>query len=162
MRRDKRLEIIKKIILEGSISSQDELSNELKIRNIYITQSTLSRDLKALQVYKLPNVEGVYKYALPSESVQSTITRVRNKNIQLVGFLSLRFSHNLGIIKTLPGFAQSIAYIIDRQNMYGILGSIAGDDTIMLILSEQVTHSDIKQLFINTFPNLTQIISDGE
>ena len=70
------------------------------------------------------------------------------------GFVSLQFSRNIAVIRTRPGYASSIAYDIDNRECAGILGTIAGDDTIMLVLAEGATHEDIRAFLSETIPNV--------
>jgi transcriptional regulator of arginine metabolism len=67
---------------------------------------------------------------------------------------SVAFSHNLGIIKCLPSFAPSVAHIIDRNSLKEIVGTIAGDDTVLLILAEGVSHGQLRELLVTRLPEL--------
>ena len=68
------------------------------------------------------------------------------------GFISLRFSRNIGIIKTRPGYASSIAYDIDNADIPQIIGTIAGDDTIMIVVEEGVAHNDVRAALSHIIP----------
>ena len=131
--RDTRLKAIRKIIAERKISSQEHLLQELESEGVTVTQATLSRDLKVLQVGKVPDVGGGYYYAL-SESEGETMTGYVEDFKR--GYLSIAFSGNLGVIKTLAGHADTVAIALDRLDFQEILGTIAGDDTILVILRE--------------------------
>ena len=65
--------------------------------------------------------------------------------LQTPGFISINFSGNIGIIKTRPGYASSIAYNIDASNLPEILGTIAGDDTIVIVIKEGVSHEEVTE-----------------
>lgn len=142
-----RLDAIKLIISNKEISCQEELLKELTQEGFELTQATLSRDLKQLKVAKAASMNGKYVYVLPNNIMykrnvdQSTSEMMLNN-----GFKSLHFSGNLAVIKTRPGYASSIAYDIDNRQFEDILGTIAGDDTIMLVLRE-----DIDQRVIRSF-----------
>ncbi|MBR3951139.1 MAG: ArgR family transcriptional regulator [Bacteroidaceae bacterium] len=141
----KRLEIIREIINTQKISCQVELLQPLTDMGIEVTQATLSRDLKQLKIAKVPDSTGRYIYTLPKEEViggnmRYTPSLNHQPMVGLGGFLSISFSYNLVVIKTSPGYAGSIAYDIDNGNSKEILGTVAGDDTIIIILAEGITH----------------------
>ena len=128
-----RLDTIKIIISSQEISSQEELLQALAREGFELTQATLSRDLKQLQVAKAANAAGKYVYVLPNDIMYKR-SRVYDASEMLVnnGFVSLHFSGNIAVIRTRPGYASSMAYDIDNRECEAILGTIAGDDTIML------------------------------
>jgi transcriptional regulator of arginine metabolism len=145
---------IREIILNENVHSQDDLLVKLKQRGFDLTQATLSRDLKLLQVAKVPHpVEG-YVYSI-SENVQNDQqieqTRV---NYLADGYRDLQFSGNLAIMKTRPGYANSIAAVIDQENPWEIIGTVAGDDTILLIQREGISKADLINRLIMIMPGL--------
>ena len=103
-----------------------------------MTQATLSRDLKQLKVAKAASMNGNYVYVLPNNTMYKRMTDPQNASEMLRhnGFISIEFSHNIAVIKTRPGYASSLAYDIDMHNFHEIIGTIAGDDTIMLVVRE--------------------------
>lgn len=141
--KDRRLEAIKMIISGKEVGSQEEVLNELRKEGFTLTQATLSRDLKQLKVAKAASMNGKYVYVLPNETMYRRSHKPLSAGEMLSnpGFLSINFSGNLGVIKTRPGYASSIAYNIDNSNVPEILGTIAGDDTIIIVLREGVDHS---------------------
>lgn len=90
-------------------------------------------------------MNGKYVYVLPNETMYRRVkTPRRASEMQLVsGFLSINFSGNMGVIKTRPGYASSIAYNIDTNNVETIIGTIAGDDTIFIVIREGVEYEDV-------------------
>jgi transcriptional regulator of arginine metabolism len=143
-----RLDAIKIIVSSKEISNQEELLQELRNEGFKLTQATLSRDLKSLQVAKSSNANGRYSYVLPSEmqrKQQGYYTNTLQEIMDLAGFRSLDFSGNLAVVKTRPGYASSLAYDIDNLGLHDILGSVAGDDTIMLVLREGCSRKGIKR-----------------
>ncbi len=134
MDKKKRLEIIKKIIKENKISSQNDLQKILEKDEIEVTQATLSRDLNALKVIKIVDDELGHIYAL-SGSVEN-ISESKVNYFPVDNFKSIKFSGNLAVIKSTPSFASSMALIIDQLQLDEMIGSIAGDDNVMIILSE--------------------------
>ncbi len=153
-----RLDSIKEIILKSRISNQDELLGPLQSRGFDITQATLSRDLKQLKIAKVPDSDGKYIYVLPkTDSIGNAIqypTDDGGLQNDLGGFVSINFSQNIAVIKTTPGFAGSIAYDIDFGHSPEILGTIAGDDTIMVVLQEGITHKKAYDILARYIPAL--------
>ena len=141
--KDRRLEAIKMIISGKEVGSQEEVLNELRKEGFTLTQATLSRDLKQLKVAKAASMNGKYVYVLPNETMYRRSHKPLSAGEMLSnpGFLSINFSGNLGVIKTRPGYASSIAYNIDNCTVPEILGTIAGDDTIIIVLREGVDHN---------------------
>lgn len=149
--RTERLLAIKSIIATRKVSSQEELLSLLDKKGMKYTQATLSRDLKFLKVNKISDPEKGYFYELPD---QHLITNEVAETYATQGFVSIQFANKLGVIKTLPGYASSIASLIDKANSFEIIGTIAGDDTILLIPQEDVTEKDIINSLILTIPEL--------
>jgi transcriptional regulator of arginine metabolism len=152
--RYKRQADIRKIIQKGKIHSQDELLAELKAKGYDLTQATLSRDLKELQVAKVAQPGNGYIYTLSEEEKAKTPTIMKPVNFLADGFRDLRFSGNLAVMRTQPGYASSIAAVIDKSETWEILGTIAGDDTILIVLKEGITKSDFINILISIMPNL--------
>ena len=143
--KDRRLEAIKLIISSKEIGSQEELLDELKQEGFLLTQATLSRDLKQLKVAKAASMNGHYVYVLPNETMYRRVSSPRSASemVRLPGFLSINFSGNMGVIRTRPGYASSIAYNIDNGHIEEILGTIAGDDTIFIVIKEGATQQQV-------------------
>jgi transcriptional regulator of arginine metabolism len=123
---------IKDILLNERISTQEELCEALKDRGYVITQATVSRDIKDLSLVKVADENG-YHYALPgAHERKNSFERVRRVFKDLV--MSINFSENIIVIKTTPGAAQSVGLLVDSLNHKNILGNVAGDDTILVIV----------------------------
>lgn len=152
--RTKRQLAVKQAILKGKISSQDELLHIMKDQGYDLTQATLSRDLKILKVAKVSDPTLGYVYVIPEGA--STENHRENTRINFLadGFRDLQFSGNLAVIRTMPGYASSIAAVIDNAEPFEIIGTIAGDDTILLIMREGVTQSDLVNSLILIMPKL--------
>lgn len=152
--KSERLDLIKMIISSREISNQDELMRALKEENVSVTQSTLSRDLRKMNVSKAISQSGKSVYVLANNAMYKRVRDHRPISEMMAnpGFISLRFSHNLGIIKTRPGYASSIAYDIDRADISLILGTIAGDDTILFVIEEGVSYTEVKRALSGILP----------
>lgn len=136
-----RFQIIKDLITTEEIGSQDELLKKLMDLEIVVTQATLSRDLRELKVSKFPNHNGNYIYKL-------TETETTHQPIAHTNQVSLTFSHNLGVIKTKPGYATGLAFEIDNSHFKSIIGTIAGDDTLIIIMKEESTREEVVTQFL--------------
>jgi len=146
-----RLQIITEILRSSVVGSQEELLSMLNQKNMMVTQATLSRDLKQLKVAKTPLANGTYKYVLPSITKTITPQGSYNNLASHGAVLSIEFSGHLAVVKTKPGYASAIAWDIDNRGALEILGTIAGDDTILIIPREGVTREDMLLLMDMTF-----------
>ena len=141
-----RLGIISEILRMQVIGSQEELLDILHAKGYDVTQATLSRDLKVLKVAKTPLSNGAYKYVLPPQ-IKPISDELNAHNFTSHGaVLNLEFSGQLAVVKTKPGYASAIAWDIDNRSNDEVLGTIAGDDTILLIPREGVTRADITKM----------------
>ena len=137
----KRLQAIREILSSQQIGSQEELLRILSLKGFSVTQATLSRDIRELQVARRPSRDGAgYIYTLDNMTPVLPITDSRLK------ILSLEFSGQLAVAKTRPANASSVAAEIDALEFPGILGTIAGDDTILVILRENVAREKIERV----------------
>ncbi len=156
-----RLDVLRDIISTQKITCQSDLLKPLQDAGIDVTQATLSRDLKQLKIAKVPDSSGKYAYALPPIEMhkrmsQSDVRSNRHPQVGLGGFISIQFSANIAVIKTSPGFAGSIAYDIDSGNSNDILGTVAGDDTIFVVLREGIAHDEACDILSQFIPALRQ------
>jgi transcriptional regulator of arginine metabolism len=150
--RNERLMAIRRLIGNRNISSQEALMKLLEEQGFELTQATLSRDLKYLKVAKMPDDRSGYVYILPDKD--QVIEEVMLPGTRLGGLISFDFAQGMAILRTLPGHAGSIAYTIDNLNAYEIAGTIAGDDTILLIPRDGVSKSDLTNLLRLRIPGL--------
>ena len=137
MQKAKRLLAIESIISEFNISTQEELLKRLKGKGISCTQATLSRNLRQLGVSRIPDGAGNYKYAL-SENIRNSADSAVKLNIVPV-IQDIVEAKGLMVIRTIPGNASNTAFFIDGSRRYEIAGTIAGDDTILLIPRDGIT-----------------------
>ena len=143
--KNSRLETLKMLISSQELSSQDQLLEALHKEGFKITQATLSRDLKLLKVAKAASSSGKYAYVLPNDTLYKRVSNhiPVSKMMVNTGFQSINFSGNMVVIKTRPGYAMGIASDIDTHAPYEILGTIAGDDTILIIPREGISRDKI-------------------
>ena len=123
------------IIENEEIETQEELSERLKALGLETTQATVSRDIKELRVIKLLCANGKYKYATTSHEAESSYS-TRLKNIFKEGVTNIDFAQNMVVIKTLPGLGSAAAMAIDAIKITGVVGTIAGDDTVFIVMRD--------------------------
>lgn len=151
-----RLEALRMIISSQELGSQEELLTALKREGFQLTQATLSRDLKQLKVAKAASMRGNYVYVLPNETMYKRVSTPQSAKemMQVPGFVSINFSGNMGVIKTRPGYASSIAYNIDNNHIEPILGTIAGDDTIFIVIKQGINKNVVIDALSEVVPNM--------
>lgn len=138
---------IRQIIKEKPIETQEELADELKKAGFNVTQATISRDIRELRLIKVLRDNGQYCYAEPNQSplISDKFLRMLRESI-----VSIDSAENLIVIKTLSGTASAAAEAIDGLNWTEILGTIAGDNTILVIAR---SHAAVKAV-IDKFENI--------
>lgn len=132
-RQSKILEIIKNNVIE----TQDELTARLLAEGYHVTQATVSRDIKELRIIKVSDENGRYKYASPS--TDGIGVRARYLNIIEQTVTHTEYANNLLVVKTFAGMAQAAGAAIDSMSFEGVLGCIAGDDTILIVTTDEKT-----------------------
>lgn len=139
--KDDRKSEVRAIIAAGNIHNQEELMSYLEARGFSITQATLSRLLKDLGVAKVYDKLYGYCYRLPSyeNNYDKAYREVRPSD----GILSVEFCENILVIRTIPGFANVVASVIDRNMDAEIAGTIAGDDTIFATVRSRFTRQQV-------------------
>lgn len=144
-----RLQIILELVRTQRISSQDELAQLLEQRGHKVTQATLSRDLKQLRTTKVATDMGNYMYIIPDgNSLQDAmLSQGQASTARTSSVLSINFSGNCAVIKTRNGYASGLAYDIDMRHLPEILGTIAGADTIFVMMREDVSRQQAQSVF---------------
>lgn len=134
-----RLDAICRIIQTETICNQEELLKQLENSGFSITQATLSRDIKQLKIARVHDGNENYVYKLTDPSTHTPV----NNTPQVSA--NIEFSGNLAVVKTRPGYAMAIAYDIDTQAPKEIIGTVAGDDTILIIPREGYDRESIAE-----------------
>ena len=148
MKRTERLKLIRDLIKTKKIASQEELIEELSAISCGVTQSTISRDIKQLNLVKVRNSLQEEYYALSSKyqvDPQFNIGKIKFKFKENV--LSVDLSNNIIVIKTNSGEAQGVAAVIDGSNFEEIMGTVAGDDTIICVANSEDNAKKILKFF---------------
>lgn len=138
---------IREIISQYDIETQDELVDKLREAGFHVTQATVSRDIKELHLVKVPTPDGRYKYSLPVDL--RTNPQQKLKRMLVDSFVSIDHAENLIVLKTLPGNAQAVAALIDNLDWPEIMGTIAGDDTILIICKEKEKTGELARRFLD-------------
>ncbi len=130
--KSKRQEEILRIIENEEIETQEELANELRKRGYHVTQATISRDIKELHLIKASGQQSNYCYARPGQREAA----VNDRMIRLLSdsVTSIDFAAQTIVVKTLSGSANAAAEVIDNMNWMEVLGTIAGDNTIFIVV----------------------------
>jgi transcriptional regulator of arginine metabolism len=152
MQKTNRLLLIESIIAEENISTQDELLQRLKGKGISCTQATLSRNLRQLGVARIPDGNGEYKYALSENPKGPTNLTVKLSIVPVIQ--DIVEAKGLMVIKTIPGNASNTAFFIDGAGRYEIAGTIAGDDTILVIPRDGITLQQVHTCLEIILPGL--------
>jgi transcriptional regulator of arginine metabolism len=151
--RKHRLKEIQRIISQDNIGSQEIILSKLIKIGINITQATLSRDLAYLKVGKFFIANKGFIYVLPQD-IKKIEAKHYQSNDNFNGVLSMNFSRNIAVVHTLSGFANQICVIIDDAKLTECNGTIAGDDTIMIVIDENISQEQFKKVLLDTFPSL--------
>ena len=140
-RQSKIIEIIQK----NEVETQDELSALLEKDGFRVTQATVSRDIRELKLTKIPTAGGRQKYAVITDAPDKLSKKY--ERVLREGFLSMDMAQNILIIKTVSGMASAVCAALDAMKMREIVGSIAGDDTIMCaIRTVDATYAVMKKI----------------
>ena len=128
---------IKEIIEHSVIETQEELANALREQHIVVTQATVSRD-----IIKVPTGDGRYRYAYPTDK-ELMYSKNRLLNLFRDSVVGLNFSENIIVVKTLPGAANAVASTLDYAKWPEIIGTVAGDDNIFIVVKPISAVEDI-------------------
>lgn len=146
------------ILSSQEITNQETLRQGLIQAGYSTTQATLSRDLRQLRVAKALNENGKYVYLLPEQRryhrVSDTHATVQRMN--QLGAVGIRFSGNIAVLQTPPGHAAHLAYDIDHSSIPEIIGTVAGDDTVLVVMAENADRSQLMNHIAEIIPTVHQ------
>ncbi len=126
---------ILEIISNKNVETQEQLLSELQEAGFRGTQATVSRDIKELRIVKELTSLGNYRYTTSSSELSGTFS-ARLNTIFKECVVSFDYAQNILVVRTLPGLANAAASAIDAMNMSTVVGSLAGDDTVMLVMRD--------------------------
>ena len=128
-----RQAMILEIIAQENIETQEQLLTRLQARGFRCTQATISRDIKQLHLVKEPAGQGVYKYAVSGNRTTLNVA-AKLRTIFRECIVSIDYAQNIVVVKTMPGLANGACSALDNMDMNDIVGSLAGDDTALLVM----------------------------
>ncbi|NLB74271.1 MAG: arginine repressor [Firmicutes bacterium] len=134
------------IIRGKPIETQEDLAASLQKEGFEVTQATVSRDIKELGITKTPTGSGRYRYVVPKERAFEDSER-RMRRLLKDSVISIDFSENLLVIRTLTGNAHAVAAVIDNMGIPEIVGTIAGDDTILIVVKPKSAVISVMERF---------------
>lgn len=130
------------IIKEQVIGTQEDLGEALKNKGVLVTQATLSRDIKELGLIKVPTTEGYYRYSLPQDRTPGDLVRRAQRMLE-DAVVSIDAAENFIVIKTMSGTAQGVAEAFDNLEWPEVLGTVAGDNTILVIIRSKAQVEEV-------------------
>lgn len=134
MERTLRQQKILEIIANREIDTQEELCEELNKLNFHVTQATISRDVKQLKLYKVEGTKKKYRYASLEPEVNVEAVSARMIKLFRSSVLSLNYTKNLIIVKTMRGNGATVGVFVDSLQIGEIVGCVAGDDTLLIVV----------------------------
>ena len=147
MSKGKKKKKIREIIANNDIETQDDLVFALKSAGYNVTQATVSRDIKELHLIKVPLSDGRYKYSLPADQRFNPLQKLKRNMMD--AFVRIDSAGHLLILKTLPGNAMAIAALIDNLDWDDVVGTVSGDDTILVICRTEKDTEIVSNRFLD-------------
>lgn len=134
MLRSARHAKILEIISRKEIETQEELCSELNALNLVVTQATISRDIRDLHLFKVAGIEKKYRYAYINDGESEISPKMKGLFRDCV--ISIKSAKNLVVVKTLTGNGANAGAVVDKLNYNGVVGSVAGDDTLLIVCED--------------------------
>ncbi len=149
--KQERQRILKEVITGSRVSSQEELSACLERRGLTVAQATLSRDIRELKISKVRDERGSY-YHIPQTVQNKPVLAERGMTADSIE--SLEFSDPVAVMKTRPGHAAMVASVIDGHHLKEVVGTLAGDDTILLVARQGCGREELSRALSGLFKGL--------
>ena len=153
MSKNPRRQRIIELINAFELNTQEEIVNLLTNEGFVVTQATVSRDVKVLGLIKVKGVTKNFKYAMPKKTEQSAVTEDKVITLLKTFIVSIQRAKNLVVIKTLEGNGSSCGMAVDKIGMKEIIGSVAGDDTLLIIAGSD----DDAEIIVKHFKELVNL-----
>ena len=147
MKNDRQNQLLQ-IISEEIIETQEQLLERLQAKGIKSTQATISRDIKELHLIKEPAGQGKYRYAVSAHRTKLNFAD-KLRTIFRESVLTVDNAQNIVVIKTLPGLANAAGSAVDGMDVPYLVGSLAGDDTVLLIVKDTETVPKLVKLIVS-------------
>ncbi len=148
MIKNRRHKLIREIIEQKNIETQCQLTDELRSHGFNVTQATVSRDIKEMGLIKTASSESAFRYSFPAGMMAGNAFD-RTKRMLRDNLIKAEVSNNIIVVKTLPGMAQGVAFCLDSLGWKEIIGSVAGDDNIILVMREGEDGAKLAENIIN-------------
>jgi transcriptional regulator of arginine metabolism len=132
------------LIEERPVDTQEEMLRLLRQDGFHVTQATVSRDLRELDLTKILSKDGIYCYAV--NPLQGHAKNARLNSAIVDSITRMDYSMNNVVLKTYPGMAQAVASAVDGMSLPNVLGCVAGDDTIILVTRDEATSAEVVQI----------------
>ncbi len=133
---------VQEIITKEIVRTQEDLAEKLHLAGFDVTQATVSRDIKEMGLIKVPSAGDEYRYAVATE-VHPNNRQDRLKRVLRETVVSINDTESLVVIRTIPGNAHALAAVLDNSNWEEIIGTVAGDDTILLVIKPKEAVSTV-------------------
>lgn len=143
--KENRQKLILELISRQPVETQQQLQELLEQNGVHCTQATLSRDLHTLGLVKQAEPSGIIRYVVNPRSMEDNDLK-RLLNIARIAAHSVEAAQNIIVIKALPGLAGAIGSFVDKLEQRGLVGSIAGNDTILLVMKTDEAADDLVQI----------------
>ena len=143
--KSKRQERILELIVAHEIDTQEDMMEMLRADGFKVTQATVSRDMRDLKLTKILTPKGTYRYGVGGGRGATQTVNVKLNGAMVESITSVDYSMNNVVIKTYPGLAAAIASGVDALNIHGILGCVAGDDTIIIVTRNEESSVEISR-----------------
>lgn len=147
MKKKERHRLLQDLIQDNIIEKQEDFVRILEERGIEVTQATISRDIKELQLVKVPAPAGGYRYSLPPDIQYDTSKKLERQLKD--AFVSIDMQDIFLIIRTIPGNAFALGSLIDTSNFEEVFGTISGDDSVLIICRTKELAKVLKDYFIH-------------
>ena len=148
-----RRDVILELISNNDISTQEELTEQLQNNGFNVSQATVSRDIKELNLVKVEGLNKKYRYSKIDITNQNISPQIINLFKQIV--VSIESANNIIVVKTLSGNASAAGMAIDQIHFSQVLGTVAGDDTILLVIKEGYNHKEVHQQLSAIVPEMS-------
>jgi len=148
MRKRDRHDLLRDLVQNEHIERQEDFVKLLEDKGIEITQATISRDMKELQLVKVPSEDGGYRYDLPPEVNYNTSRKI--SQLMKDAFVSIDTQREMVLVRTIPGNAFALGTLIDSANYEEVFGTLSDDDTILIICRDE-DNAEILQRKIISF-----------
>lgn len=142
-----RHKMIIELVEKYEIDTQESLIKHLEALGVHATQTTISRDIRELKIVKGLTSLGTYKYVCPSSSGDGVSFGKTFSD----AIIKIESACNIVVVRTLSGMANAIAVSVDALNLSEVIGSVAGDDTILLVCHDNETASRVSEKLHTTF-----------